>query len=68
MGFSKSSSKKEVNSNAMLPQEARKASNRQPNSTSRTAGKKKQKTLKVNRRKQIIKIRTEINEKGMKEQ
>ena len=31
-------------------------------------GKKKQKTLKVNRRKQIIKIRTEINEKGMKEQ
>ena len=34
MGFSKSSSKREVDSNTVLPQEIRKASNRQPNSTS----------------------------------
>ena len=34
MGFSKSSSKREVDSNTVLPQEIRKASNRQPHSTS----------------------------------
>ena len=33
-GFSKSSSKRKVFSNTVLPQETRKASNRQPNSTS----------------------------------
>ena len=31
MGFSKSSSKKEVYSNTILPQETRKISNKQPN-------------------------------------
>ena len=41
MGFRKSSSKREVYSNAILPQETRKASYRQPNSTSETAGGKK---------------------------
>ena len=44
MGFSKSSSKKEVNSNTKLPQEARKASNKQPNSTSKAAGERRTKT------------------------
>ena len=43
MGFSKSSSKKEVNSNTKLPQEARKASNRQLNSTSKAAEKRTKK-------------------------
>ena len=49
MGFSKSSSKREVYSNIVLPQETRKALNRQPNSTSKAAGKRR--TKKVSRRK-----------------
>ena len=43
MGFSKSNSKREVYSNTILPQETRKASNRQPNSTSKAAGKRRTK-------------------------
>ena len=39
MGFSKSSSKREVYSNAILPQETRKTLNRQPNFTPKTTGK-----------------------------
>ena len=39
MGCSKSSSKREVYSNTILPQETRKASNRQPSFTSETTGK-----------------------------
>ena len=66
MGFSKSSSKKEVNSNTKLPQEARKASNRQLNSTSKAA-EKRTKTFKVSRRKETTKIRAEINEKEVNE-
>ena len=69
MGYSKGSSKREVYSNTVLPQETRKALYRQPNSTSETAGGKKNnnktkqnKKLKVSRRKQIIKIRAERNE------
>ena len=42
MGFSKSSSKREVYNDTILPQETRKASNRQPNSTSKAAGKEQQ--------------------------
>ena len=38
MGFSKSNSKREVYSNTILPQETRKASNRQPNFTPKTTG------------------------------
>ena len=49
MGFSKSSSKREVYSNIILPEETRKASNIQPNSTSNAAGKRR--TKKVSRRK-----------------
>ena len=66
MGFSKSSSKKEVYSNTILPQETRKTSNRQPNFTPNTTGKRTKKP-KVSRRKEIIKIRAEICEKEMKE-
>ena len=65
MGYSKSSSKKEVDSNTILPQETRKTSNRQPNFTPKTTGKRR--TKKISRRKEIIKIWAEINEREMKE-
>ena len=41
--------------------------NRQPNFTPETAGKREQKPPKISRRKEIINIRAEINEKEMKE-
>ena len=41
MGCSKSSPKREVYSNIILPQETRKTSNRQPNFTPKTTGGKK---------------------------
>ena len=68
MGCSKSSSKREVYSNTILPQETRKTSNRQPSFTpSFTFGKrrtKKKKKPKIGRRKEIIKIRAEISERN----
>ena len=67
MGCSKSSSKREVYSNIILPQETRKTLNRQPNFTPKTTGKRKTKNPKISRRKQILKIQAEINEKDMKE-
>ena len=66
MGCSKNSSKKEIYSNTILPQETRKALNRQPNSTSKAAG-KRTRNHKLIKRKEIIKIRAEINDKKMKE-
>ena len=53
---SKSSPKREVYSNAILPQEIRKTSNRQPNLIPKATRKKKkdQKTLKLSRRKKIM--------------
>ena len=54
MGCSKSSPKREVYSNTILPQEIRKTSNRQPNFTPKTTGKRLKK--KISRRKKIIKI------------
>ena len=41
--------------------------NRQPNFTPKQLGKEEQKTPKISRRKEIIKIRAEINEQEMKE-
>ena len=67
MGCSKSSSKTEVYSNTILTQETRKTSNRQPNFTPKTTGKEEEKNTKFSRRKEIIKIQAEINEKQMKE-
>ena len=64
MGLRKSSTKREVYSDTIIPQEARKASNRQPNSTSKAAGKR---TKKPQSQQKIINIRAEINEKEMKE-
>ena len=65
MGCSKSSSNGEVYSNRILPQETRKTLNKQPNFTPKTTGKKKKKNNnnKISRRKEIIKIWAEINEK-----
>ena len=67
MGCSESSSKREVYSNAILPQETRTASNRQPKSIPKAIGKRRRKKPKISRRKEIIKIWAEINEKEMKE-
>ena len=68
MGCSKSSSKREVYSNRILPQEAIKAWNRQPNLKPKTSGKRTtKKKTKVSRRKEIIRIRPEINKKEIKE-
>ena len=63
IGCSKSSSKTEIYSNTILPQETRKTSNRQPNTTFKTTGKRRTKIPKISRRKEIIKIWAEINEK-----
>ena len=60
---SKNSSKKEVYT--ILPQEARKILNRLFNFTLKTTGERMKKTH--SRRKEIIKIQAEINEKEMKE-
>ena len=67
MGCRKSSSKMEVYSNTILPQETRKTLNRQPNFTPKTTGKRKTKNPKIIRRKETIKIQAEINGKEMKE-
>ena len=51
MGCSKSSSKREVYNNTILPQETRKTSNRQPNFTPKTTGKRRTKSPKLVERK-----------------
>ena len=56
MGCSKSSSKREVYSITILPQETRKSSNRQPNLTPKTTGKRRKKN---SSRKEINKFRNE---------
>ena len=69
MGCSKCSSKREVYRNTILPQETRNISNRQPNFTPKTTGKRRtttKKNTKISRGKEIIKIWAEINEKEMK--
>ena len=67
MGCSKSSSKREVYSNTILPQETRNISNKQPNLTLKAVRERITKKPKVSRRKEIINISSEINEKEMKE-
>ena len=67
MGCSKSSCKREVYTNTILLQETRKTQNRQPNFTPKTTGKRRTEKNKISRRKGIIKISAEINEKEMKE-
>ena len=62
MRHSKSSSKRQVYSNIGLPQETRKISNKQSNPTLKKTRERRTKNPKVSRRKEIIKIRSEINE------
>ena len=66
MGCSKNSFKGEVDSNTILPQETRKASNRQTNFTPKTTGKRRTKKA-PKLVEEIIKILAEVNEKQMKE-
>ena len=65
MGCSKSSSKREVYRNTILPQETIKTLNRQPNLHLKQLEKEEeqQQKNKIRRRKEIIKIQAEINEK-----
>ena len=70
MGFSKSSAKGKVHSNTSLPQKTKEKSNKQPNSTpkaTRETSNEASKHPRVSRRKEIIKIRAEINEKETKD-
>ena len=55
-GSSKSSPKREVYSNTILPQETRKTPNRQPDFTPEAIGKRREKNPKISRRKEIVKI------------
>ena len=62
MGCSKSISKREVYSNTILPKETRNISNKQTNLTLKATREEEQKKPKGSRRKEIIKIKSEINE------
>ena len=68
MEISKSSSKREDYSYIILSQGTRKISNKQLNLTAKATGERRAKNLKFSRRKEIIKIREEINEIKMKRQ
>ena len=67
MRCSKSTSKRDVYSNIILPQETRKTLNRHLILYLKQLEKEEPKNPKINRRKEIIKIGAEINEKEMKE-
>ena len=62
MGCSKSNFKREVYNDTSLPQETRNISNKQPKLTPKTTRERTTTKTKVNRRKEIITIRAEINE------
>ena len=62
MGCSKSSSKREVYSNTILPQDTKKTQINNPTLHIKELEKEEQKTPKVSRRKEFINIRAEINE------
>ena len=66
MGYSKNSSKREVYSNTILPQERRKTLKTQPNFTPKTTVKRRKKKPKLVEGKNHN-IRAEITEKEMKE-
>ena len=66
MGFSKSSAKREIHSNTSLPQETRETSNKLTLHLKQLE-KEEMKNPKVSRRKEIIKVRSEMNEKETKE-
>ena len=62
MGCSKSSSKREVYSNTILPQETRKTSNKQSNLTPKGTRERRTNKTQISGRKEIKKIRGERNE------
>ena len=62
MGFSKSSAKMEIHSNASLPQETRKNQINNLTLHLKQLEKEEMKNARVSRRKEITKIRAEINE------
>ena len=66
MGNCKSSAKGKVHSNTGIPQETRRKSNKKPNSTPKATKKEEMKNPRVSRRKEILKIRAEINAKETK--
>ena len=67
MRCNKSSSKRKVYVNTILPQETRKSQINNLTLHLNQLEKEEQKNLNVSRRKEIIKIRSEVNEKEMKE-
>ena len=70
MRCSKSSSKREVYSNKILPHETRKISKKQPTLTPKVIRERRRRTTKTpkdSRRTEILKIRSEISEEEMKE-
>ena len=67
MGHYKSSAKRKVHSNTGISQETRKKSNKSPNSTLKQLEKEEMENPRVSRRKEILKIRAEINAKETKE-
>ena len=67
MGLSKSSSKREVNSDTVIPQKQEKHRIDSLTLHLKQLEKEEQKNPKVSRRNEIIKTRAEINEKEMKE-
>ena len=67
MGCSKSSFKREVYTNTILPQEIRKSQLNNLTLHLKQLEKEEQKNPKVSRRKEIINIRSEISNKEMKE-
>ena len=62
MGHCRRSSKREAYSNTILPQETIRILDKQSNLTHKATIKEEQAKPKANRRKEIIKIRAEINE------
>ena len=68
MGCSKSRSRREVYSSTILPQDTRNISNKQTNLTPKAIRERRtKKPPKVSRKKEVIRIRSEIKEKEMKE-
>ena len=67
MGHCKSSAKGKIHSITGLPQETRKKSNKQPNSTPKATREGRNEKPRVSRRKEILKIRADINAKETKE-
>ena len=56
MGYSKSSSKREVYSNTILPQETRKTSNRQPNFTPKATWKRRRRTTTTRKKTKLVEV------------